>query len=715
MEADKMFDYSLQATFSFVNMLAQYKEDRNFDVYGLIGAGLSNWESEWRVKPNGPVLGASGGTSASNGPLEMTTEGFMPVGLGLSYKITDGLSLTFEEIWKPVNSDMLDVKTGGLEYDTYSTSTLGLSYNLGELGGFGKMVKNYHTVSYTAEPAVMERHGDKVEITLNGNFPEDYFSKKAAMKITPKLVYGQQTKTLEPVVVRGEKVTGDGKVITDAGGNFKKTYTIDFEEGMEDAELYMTTLVYLPKGNPVNEDATDSNIQENYRSEMLPQRFVAEGTIITGQRVLFDPSMAAASADDNAATPDYGMTADHGYEKVTIVSDEATVYFKINLAYLNWRLPLNIENNAKNDVEELKQFISQGWEIKDIEINAWASPEGETDFNASLSEDRAETGLKVLKDLLQNAGVDAEEVTIVSNARGEDWNGFVDAVEASNIKDKNIILNVVRSQPDLEKREQEIRNMALVYAEIEEDILPPLRRVALKVNSFEPKKTDEEIAELALTDPEQLDKAELLYSGTLHADLDKKLEIYNKATELYPNCARAFNNKGYVLLMKGEIGKAEKCLLKAEKLAPTHGGVLNNLGVVYGAKGDFDKAEAYFNKAKAQGINVDYSLGVIEITKGNYDKALRMMKNKACDYNVGLAQLVSGDTEKAEKTLKCGADKAANNYLLAVTGARKGDKDMVFDYLVKAVKADAAYKEIAKKDKEFLKYFAMPEFKSLVE
>ena len=78
-----------------------------------------------------------------------------------------------------------------------------------------------------------------------------------------------------------------------------------------------------------------------------------------------------------------------------------------------------------------------------------------------------------------------------SYANGEDWNGFMQAVEASNLADKRIIMNVVNSQSDVAKREQEIRNMAIVYKEIEDDILPPLRRVEIKVNCLEPKKTAE--------------------------------------------------------------------------------------------------------------------------------------------------------------------------------------------------------------------------------
>ncbi|HKK11069.1 MAG TPA: outer membrane beta-barrel protein, partial [Bacteroidales bacterium] len=199
MEASTVLDYSLQATLSLVNLFADYKEDRKLDIYGFAGVGFSNWESEYRVKPNGAVLGQSGGTSASNGPMELTTEGFIPFGAGISYKLSDVVSLGLEQTWKGVNSDMLDAKEGGYDYDVYSNSSLNLSFNLGQFGGLGKMVRNFDQVGLNAQPSVMERHGDEVKVKVTGQIPESYFSSKAAMKLTPKLNYNGKTKVLEPI------------------------------------------------------------------------------------------------------------------------------------------------------------------------------------------------------------------------------------------------------------------------------------------------------------------------------------------------------------------------------------------------------------------------------------------------------------------------------------------------------------------------------------
>jgi SpoU rRNA methylase family enzyme len=127
---------------------------------------------------------------------------------------------------------------------------------------------------------------------------------------------------------------------------------------------------------------------------------------------------------------------------------------------------------------------------------AWASPEGEVQYNQDLSDRRAKAANNYLTEQLKKALNDmAKKKKIKTNskeykdalqvissyvinltARGEDWEGFMNAVNNSNIKDKNIIMNIVNSHTDLQKREQEIRNMAVIYKEIEKGILPSLRR-----------------------------------------------------------------------------------------------------------------------------------------------------------------------------------------------------------------------------------------------
>ncbi len=704
MEASPMIDYSIQGTLSLINLFSTYKSERIFDLYMIAGVGLSMWESELINQDNGSIVNSAD-----------VSEGYVPAGAGISFNLSRSVNLGLEQVFNVVNGDMVDAKTDGSDNDIYSNTRLNLTFKFGQGDDLKDMAENFDQVNYYVKPRVFQRHGDRVRFTFSGDIPEDYFSEKTAMKISPKLTYKGKSTVLKPVFLKGKEVSGDGQIITSDGGSFSQDYDVTFENGMEDAELKVSSIAFIPVARPVNEDATDSNIKENDKAVTLPERTVGEGTIITGQRVVFDPTKVTGDILSKANAPEYGMLARHGYEKETILSDQAAVYFKINLAYLNWRLPLNVNRNAEKNVEKLKQFLDKGWKIKNIELNAWASPDGPQDFNATLSEKRAETGMDVLKNLFDELNMSIEKVTVDKQAKGEDWNGFMEAIENSDIEDKEIILNVVRSQPNLKKREQEIRNMAIVFKEVEEKILPPLRRVEMKVNSFEPKHSDQELASMALNDAESLKKNELLYAATLHEDLDKKLEIYQKAVKLFPGSPRAYNNVAYIYLAKGEYNKAKEELRQAEKIAPKHAGVLNNLGIIAGIEKNYAKAEAYFEKAQKEGLSTNYYMGVLNITKGNYAKALELMQYKDCDYNVALAHMVSEDVDKAISTLECVPESAQKNYLMAVAAARKENKSMMFEHLVKAIKIDKAYKEKAKSDKEFINYFDAPDFKSLVK
>ena len=148
---------------------------------------------------------------------------------------------------------------------------------------------------------------------------------------------------------------------------------------------------------------------------------------------------------------------------------------------------------------------------------------------------------------------------------GEDWDGFEYLIDNSNLKDKNVINRIVNSIDDVNEREQQIRDLAEIYEAVENDILPQLRKATIKIKSFEPKRTDEEIATLSTTNPEDLDIKELLFAATLTDDLNVKKDIYNNAVTLH-NDWRGYNNIACLYISDGNDEKALEFLSKAEKI-----------------------------------------------------------------------------------------------------------------------------------------------------
>jgi hypothetical protein len=568
------------------------------------------------------------------------------------------------------------------------------------------MVKDFGKVELQVIPEILEEQGDSVMVTIKGNFPPKYFNKKAVMNFTPVLTYEGGATAFEPINFKGESVSGDGTLISyQNGGSFTYTGKIPYNPDMNVSELVVAPLIYENKGTIY---PTREQVMENADFYTVDERKLADGVIYTSKRI--EDNM------NNSVMP-------HGYEKVTIVTQTANIFFQVNLANLNWNLPMNKKQESKDALAGMTTDILKGWELKDITIDGWASPEGEETFNQGLSGRRANTAIKFVKRELNKlvkkhkdelAFNKVDNITFVENANGPDWNGFMNAVEASGIRDKNAILNVVRSA-SADQREQEIRNMILIYPEIEEDILPPLRRAIINVNAFEPKHTDAEIAEMAISDPSSLKLNELLYAATLTDDLNTRKAIYASTMDLHPKCLRAVVNASEVELQMGNAAEAKRLLQKAAGMTDKSAEVHNNLAVVAVMERDFTTAEMHLNKAKALGGDVNYNMGIVNIYKGDYSKAVSLMQGEKCDYNLGLAQLLNKDYSAAKNTLGCAPETAESNYLMAVISARTDDASGVYTYLMKAIQKDENYKNTAKWDREFMKYYNEPDFQNVVQ
>lgn len=559
--------------------------------------------------------------------------------------------------------------------------------------GLSKMVKNYDQVNYEVTPKVLEEHGDKVQVTVEGTFPENYFHKKAIVNFKPVLQYEGGETELKNITLKGEQAGGEGKVINSkTGGSFTFTETFDFTPEMKASELKVEAEASL-----------------NNKTETLGQLKLADGIVYTSNRIMHDEKL---------------LIAPHEYEKETIVTKEGKIFFHINRSNLNWNFDLNKEKEARENLDKLKDFLCKGWKIKNIEVRAWASPDGELDFNEKLAENRRNITTNYLKNVFSNL-VEQEgcelkitdlekETKFTTNAMGEDWQGFIREVIKSDIDEKNMIVRVVNAQSDPQKREEEIRNMTVVFEELAETILPRLRKSEIVLNCYEPKHADVELKGLAVAEPASLKLNELLYSATLHNDLKTKQAIYKASIKKQPKCWRAKNNAAVVAIKLGNHRKAVDYLEKAEELKAT-GAVLNNLGAIASKKENYEKAESYYMDAKNKGADVSYNMGILSINDGDYQKAINYFGNEKCNYNVALTELALDNTVDAVRQMKCSAKTAQSYYLMAVIGARSGDTNMLYDNLRKAIEEDTKYKNEAKDDREFIEYFDKPEFIEIVK
>ena len=570
------------------------------------------------------------------------------------------------------------------------------------------MAKHIDKVYISASPEILENKGNTVTVTIEADFPPRYFHKKAVMNITPVLVYEEGETELPPMNFIGEKVNGDGVVVSKKyGGAYSYTITIPYIDEMYNSLLIIEPLVYKFK-EVIYHDQQD--IKEKAEFATADAFLVAEGVINTAQRIdksILHTAYAEPSMNQNTIT------------------DDGDIFFMVNSDNINWSVPLNKNTQNKSAINDLTAHILKGWKIKDIEITGWASPEGAITFNNKLAQNRATTTENFLKKRLaslvsQNKSnvsyKNVNDIKFVTKGNGPDWDGLMDAISKSSIKDKDVILKTLKSQTP-EQRVAQLSKYIKQYPEFEKSILPSLRRSIVKVNTLEPTMSDEQITKMCTSNPKSLSCDQMMYAATLVKELNNKEKIYITAIETYPNCAEPYCNAGVIAIKKGNIKHAKQLCNHAIEIDDLLAEAYNNLGIIAIFENNYNTAEAMFEQAKNLGLNTNYNDGVILIHKGHYDKAIKLMTkdNPNCDYNIALAQTLDKKYSLAEETIKCVEENGQTLYLQAIIASRNNDIEKSLKHLAKAIKKDSKIKKLAKYDMEFAYLQDNPDFIALTE
>ena len=539
----------------------------------------------------------------------------------------------------------------------------------------GELSSDYFTVT----PQVLEAVGCKVPATINGKFPEKYFNKKAVVEVTPVLKWEGGEAKGQSAVFQGEKVEGNDQTISyKMGGSYTMKTSFDYVPEMAKSELYLEFKATIGK-----------------KTVEIPAVKIADGVISTSEIV---------EQTLGSATPALGADA---FQRVIKEKHDAQIMFLIQQANVR-ASELKTAKEFNEEVKNVSEAANK--KISNIEISAYASPDGGYDLNKGLAENRQDNTAKVIN---KNLKKDKIEATVDTKYTAQDWEGFQELVSKSNIQDKELILRVLSMYQDPEQREQEIKNISSVYKTLADEILPQLRRSRLTLNYEVIGKSDEEISKLAESDAKQLNLEELLYAATLTNDAAKKEAIYTKATQNFPNDYRAYNNLGKLAYQAGNLDKAENYFKKAASIkdAPE---VNMNLGLIALNKGDKAAAESYLGKA-AGAEELNEALGNLYIAQGQYDKAVNAFGDIKTN-SAALAQILAKDYNKAKNTLAgVATPDAYTDYLMAVLGARTNNTSMVTSSLKNAVAKNPALAKKAASDLEFAKYFTNADFMNIIK
>ena len=528
-----------------------------------------------------------------------------------------------------------------------------------------------------ADPQPLEAVGGQVPVTISIAYPAKWFKKNATLTITPVLRYPGGETWGTAYTFQGEKVRANNQVIPyTTGGNVTMKSSFKYKPEMKRSELYLTFDVKI--GN---------------KSSRLPDIKIADGVIAT-------------SALANAATANPAVGADK-FQRIIKEAHDANILFLIQQAELR-----SNELN-KGELKDWKDRVKQASDAKNqnvsVEVSAYASPDGGLTLNEALAERREANTTRYLKGELSKRKID---VPVGAHYTAQDWEGFKELVSKSNLQDKDLVLRVLSMYSDPEQREREIKNISTVFRSLADEILPQLRRSRLTANIEIIGKSDKEISRLAQSNPKALNVEELLYAATLTNNDTDREAIYTKASQLFPDDYRTWNNIGMQRFYAGDLRKAEELFNKSNSVQQNSAANIN-LGLLALIRGERDKAQQLIGGA-SDVAELGEALGMLYLSQGDFAKAVSSFGGAKTN-NAALAQILTKDYSKASQTLNAVTrPDATTDYLKAIVSARTNDAAGVISHLKAAIEKKKSLAREAANDLEFAKYAKDAAFTNLV-
>ena len=537
-----------------------------------------------------------------------------------------------------------------------------------------KMVSMAEQVDIKCAPSPLVVAGGIIRADLAVTYPKDFFNPRAIMEVTPVLVYESGETAAEALMLQGDKVKDNYRVAPAGGAKITHRASFPFKKGMERCSLELRARCTLDRG-------------KNWAT--LPTRKVADGCDIT-------ETLASYSG--------YYTPKAHNYQPILMMTEEGQVMYNINSAEVR-KEEISSESIGKFADGLRDALMSERKNVKNVEVLAYASPEGKEDFNKELSGDRSKTARQAFEKITRDEdmyGIKAEIRSV-----GEDWVGFQELVAASNIEDKDLILRVLSMYNDSNVREQEIRNMSSIFQDLAQEVLPQLRRARFIANVQFINYSDDELRQMIKDNSDVLDEEALLKTAELCKNNSDKKTVLQKAVEKYGS-ARAKFNLACVALDEGGNAEAEKIIAA---LDASDKDVENLQGVLAMRSGNWEKASKLFEDAQTAKEDFDgnvtpacaaahRNVGLVAMHDGRYSIAAAQTAPEGIDGAV--ARLLDG---KPAAALSCiqNCDSPEADYIRAVCYKRSGKIAEAKEALQKACKADPALASRAELDIEFTK------------
>ena len=548
---------------------------------------------------------------------------------------------------------------------------------------FKKMAKHQDEVSITCTPEVLALNNGKVAADITVTFPVEYFNAKAVLKVTPVLVFNGGKVAGPTKYYQGMKVIDNYTVVDKtSGGKFTQHVEFAYDDRMQNSELQLRVEVKCPKGKCKTFTVVNANtgaLPTKAEEEVLAQGGADAEALLS--RFALTIAKGVNTMQNDIRYADAMAVAANNYKNVRTYVTKADIVYAINSAQASSKAVNSAD--MKDFKKNVENTLGNDRATQHIYVNGYASPDGPERFNDKLSKARSQSGQKAVDKMLKDTGLDIDAAFY-----GEDWEGFQELVAASNIEDKDLILQVLKMYSSSTQREAEIKNMAAVFSALKSDILPKLRRAQVVNSTDVAGLTDAEMMELIRAKKYgQLDNEELLYCAeSLTNDDNLRVDILKYTAEKY-NDARAYNNLGVAYAKIGDKAASLKAFEQAAQKGLNTAEIDDNLVLAHLNNGNVEAAKRYAASADKE------TKSLLAAAEGSYEAAAQNLNG----YNAAIANYMNDNYTAAKQNLK--GDTSANaDYLRAVIAAKEGDLESAKAQLKSAVSKDGSLAAKAAKD-----------------
>ena len=289
-------------------------------------------------------------------------------------------------------------------------------------------------------------------------------------------------------------------------------------------------------------------------------------------------------------------------------------------AYINFYVDkYDIHENYKNNKEELDKIIKSvssiaddpDYSISSITIKGWASPEGNVNRNATLSDNRANA---LANWLSKTSGIERSRIEAQGN--GEDWAGLQACVDSTpGLLNRHLVYDILNNGSlSLDHKEKQLKQLdpPTIYRRIVNEFYPRLRRsdykIEYQVRNFDLK----EAQNLINTNPSKLSLYEMyMVAGSYATDSPEYLNAIETAARTYPQAVPAAINMAALKIQENKYLEALAILTLTNE---DDARVKAAKGYINICMGDYATAEEYLNQAAEKG-NEDAIHNLAELLK----------------------------------------------------------------------------------------------------